>query len=49
MTDTAAERKALERERKRARGLVPVEVWIPEDRKDDLRDFVRELTEASAS
>lgn len=29
---TAAARKRLERERKRAQGLVPLEVWVPADR-----------------
>lgn len=45
MTDTAAERKALEREGKRARGLRPMEVWVPEQCKDEVREFVAKLLE----
>jgi len=40
---TAAERKARERERKRAAGLVPVEVWVPVDRKDDIAAEARRM------
>jgi hypothetical protein len=38
---TTAERKARERERKRAAGLVPVEVWVPKGREDDIRDAAK--------
>lgn len=40
---TASKRKAAERQRLRERGLVPVEVWIPADKKDALKAFVRDL------
>jgi len=40
---TASQRKAAERQRLRERGLVPVEVWIPADKKDALKAFVAEL------
>lgn len=40
---TAPARKALERQNKRKAGLVPVEVWIPADKKDELKAFVAHL------
>jgi hypothetical protein len=41
---TPAERKARERERKRAAGLVPVEVWVPKGREDDIRDAAKAMS-----
>ena len=40
---TPAERKRLERQRKRERGLVPVEVWIRMENIDRLRTAERLL------
>ena len=39
----AADRKAAERERKAAAGLVRVEVWIRADQADRLRKYARRL------
>lgn len=36
----ANERKAKERQAKREAGLVPVEVWVPKDKVDDLKAWV---------
>jgi hypothetical protein len=36
-------RKAAERKRKRAAGLVPVEVWIPAEKKSELAQAVNAL------
>lgn len=41
MTD--ATRKAAERQRKRAAGLAPLEVWAYPDQHDEIRQYVREL------
>jgi hypothetical protein len=40
---TPAERKARERERKRAAGLVPVEVWVKVSKKTELEAAVRRI------
>jgi hypothetical protein len=40
---TPAERKARERERKRADGLVPVEVWVKAGQEDDIRKEAKRL------
>ena len=40
---TAAERKARERERKRAANLVRVEVWVPEGCEEVIRAEARKL------
>ena len=40
---TGSKRIADHRQRLRDRGLVPVEVWIPADKKDALKAFVAEL------
>jgi len=42
---TASERKARERERKRAAGLVPVEVWVKAGDEDRIRQIAREMAE----
>jgi hypothetical protein len=41
MTD--ASRKAAERKRKREAGLVPVELWVPADRVEQLRQIAQEM------
>ena len=43
--DRAAARlyKTAERQRKRAKGLEPVEVWVPADRKDDIRKVAESM------
>lgn len=33
---TTAERKAIERQRKRALGLVQIEMWVHKSRKEDI-------------
>jgi hypothetical protein len=38
-----AERKASERKRKRAAGLVPAEVWIKADKLEELKQIVQKL------
>jgi hypothetical protein len=43
MTD--ATRKAAERQRKREAGLVPVELWVPADRVEELRQIAQEMRE----
>jgi hypothetical protein len=43
---TANERKARERERKRAAGLVPVEVWVPPARKRDILDAAQGMVQS---
>ena len=43
---TANQRKAAERKRKRAAGLVPVEVWIPGGKKAELAKSVTAWTKA---
>lgn len=40
---TPAERKAAERERRRERGLVPVEVWIKPADRERLSRYVARL------
>ena len=42
---TASERKAQERKRKRASGLVPVEVWIRSDKRLELAREVERLND----
>jgi hypothetical protein len=44
MTD--ASRKASERARKRESGLVPVEVWVPRDKADEIRQIARGMIKA---
>lgn len=44
---TAAERKAAERARKRALGLVPVEVWILPESKSEVAAIVERDRQAS--
>lgn len=39
----AHERKAKERKAKQAAGLVRVEVWVPRDMADAVKDFVQAL------
>jgi len=41
---TAAERKAAERARKRAAGLVLVQVWVPESAVETLRRYAARLS-----
>ena len=40
---SVAERKAAERERKRAAGLVRVDVWIKTEKRAELERIVQEL------
>lgn len=40
---TAAERKARERERKRAAGLVRVDEWVPAARVEELRQIAERM------
>ena len=40
---SANDRKAAERKRKRAAGLVPVEVWIKEGKKSELAEAVARI------
>ena len=39
----SSERKALERSRKRAQGLKPIEVWVHPVDVQEVREYVREL------
>ena len=41
MTDAA--RKARERERKRAQGLVPIEIWCRPEDANEIRQYAAEL------
>jgi len=41
--NTAAARKALQRARQLKRGLVRVEVVVPEDAKQEIKDLAEEL------
>jgi len=41
-TKSAEQRKKLERKKKRDRGLVPVEVWIHPERKEELKEKEKE-------
>lgn len=43
MTKSRAESKRIERQNKRDRGLVQVEVWIYPEHRQKLRQFVKEL------
>lgn len=40
---TAAERKAAERQRKRAAGLAPLEVWAQPELHDEIKRFVEDM------
>jgi len=40
---TAAQRKAAERQRLRAQGLRPVEVWVYPQHKQAVREYVKSL------
>ena len=40
---TAPTRKAQERQRKREAGLVPVEVWVHQSRREELRSMLAYL------
>ena len=42
---TPAQRKAEERKRKRAAGLVPVEVWIRSDKRLELAREIKRLND----
>lgn len=39
MANSTSQRKAMERQRKRESGLVPVEVWIRPEHKGKLKQF----------
>lgn len=47
MTETKAlsanERKALERKNKRKAGLVPIEIWVLSERKEEAKRIEKEL------
>ena len=52
MTDRKAQyrqSKAKERQAKREAGLVPVEVWVPHDKVQDLKAFVASLAKPTDS
>ena len=40
---TAAQRKQEERARLRKSGLVPLEVWVPKDKTEEVKEYVKEL------
>ena len=40
---TAAQRKAAERQRLRAKGLRPIEVWVYPKHKQAVREYVKSL------
>jgi hypothetical protein len=44
---TAATRKAAERQRKESAGLVRVEVWVPADSADAVRELAEQLRKAA--
>ena len=43
---TAAQRKQEERARLRQAGLIPLEVWVPKDKTEEVKEYVKELRNA---
>lgn len=43
---TSAERKRNERNAKRERGLLPMEIWVHKDRKDEAKLIEKKLQKA---
>lgn len=43
---TAQPRKALERQRKRGAGLVPIEIWTRPEHKESIRKYAQQLNKS---